>query len=392
MPRVLRLLNRLNIGGPTLNAVNLTLGLAPEFETLLVAGMRDASEGDSSFVAEAEGIRPHYLAEMQREIRPWQDLGSVQELRKLIRQFRPDIVHTHAAKAGAVGRIAAALEGVPVRVHTFHGHVFHSYFSPLKTQVFLQVERGLARLSTGIVAISESQRHELVEVYRVAPAEKVHVVQNGFDLSRFDQNAELRERFRGQYQLGDTEVAVGIVGRMVPVKNHGLFLEAMARLSQQVEVPVRAFLIGDGELRSSLEQRARELGFDSEWRLGPVKLEWTSWIEDMERAYAGLDLVVLCSLNEGTPVSLIEAQAAGLPVVSTRVGGVHDVVHHEHGGLLTESANLTQLTDALVQLVGSAEQRTQLGQAGSANVRAQYGRERLVREMAALYRQLLALR
>jgi glycosyltransferase involved in cell wall biosynthesis len=392
MPRVLRLLNRLNIGGPTLNAVNLTLGLAPEFETLLVAGMRDASEGDSSFLAEAQGIRPHYLPEMQREIRPWQDLGSVHELRKLIRAFRPDIVHTHAAKAGAVGRIAAALEGVTVRVHTFHGHVFHSYFSPLKTQVFLQVERGLARLSTGIVAISASQQHELVEVYRVAPAKKVHVVQNGFDLSRFDSNAALRERFRGQYQLGDTEVAVGIVGRMVPVKNHGLFLEAMARLSQQVELPVRAFLIGDGELRSSLEQRARELGFDSDWRQGRVKLEWTSWIEDMERAYAGLDIVVLCSLNEGTPVSLIEAQAAGLPVVSTRVGGVHDVVQHEHGGLLTESANLTQLTDAVAHLVGSAEQRTQLGQVGSAFVRAQYGRDRLVREMAALYRQLLALR
>lgn len=394
MPRILRILNRLNIGGPTYNAVYLTRYLAPQYETLLLAGQRDDTEGDSTPFAERLGIVPETIADMHRELHPARDWRGLQQVRAVIRRYRPDIVHTHAAKAGALGRMAARLEGVPVVVHTFHGHVFHSYFSPLKTRVFIEIERGLARLSSAIVAISERQRHELAEVYRIAPAEKVALVPNGFDLSRFDPNPALRAAFRQQYGLGENELAIGIVGRLVPVKNHALFLEALAALAPQLQQPVRAFVIGDGELNDTLRAQASALGLRSRAEVGPdgLALEWTSWLLDIERAYAGLDAVVLTSLNEGTPVSLIEAQAAGLPVISTDVGGVADVVADGTTGRLVRSGDGPALTQALSELVSAPEQRRAWGVAGAQRARARYGVERLARDMAGLYERLLAQR
>ncbi len=392
MPRILRILNRLNIGGPTYNAVYLTRYLAPEYETLLLAGQRDDTEGDSTPFAERLGIVPETIADMHRELHPARDWRGLQQVRAVIRRYRPDIVHTHAAKAGALGRMAARLEGVPVVVHTFHGHVFHSYFSPLKTRVFITIEQALARLSSAIVAISERQRHELAEVYRIAPAEKVALVPNGFDLSRFDPNPALRAAFRQEYDLRENEIAIGIVGRLVPVKNHALFLESIAALSAQMQQPVRAFIIGDGELNDSLRRQAAELGLRSRAEAGPsgLALEWTSWLLDIERAYAGLDAVVLTSFNEGTPVSLIEAQAAGLPVISTDVGGVADVVVDGQTGRLVPSGDSGALTQALAELVSAPDQQRAWGKEGASRARAHYGVERLARDMADLYQRLLA--
>jgi UDP-N-acetylglucosamine:LPS N-acetylglucosamine transferase len=184
VPKILRIINRFNIGGPTYNAAYLTKHLAPEFETMLVAGMKQDSEESSEFIVESLGLPVQRIPEMRRELDPVRDLAAYRHIRRLIRSFRPDIVHTHAAKAGALGRLAAAACGVPVVLHTFHGHVFHSYFSPARTRFFLAVERYLARRSTAVIALSENQKDELCNRFRVCVPSKCLVVPLGFDLGR----------------------------------------------------------------------------------------------------------------------------------------------------------------------------------------------------------------
>lgn len=387
--KILRIINRLNIGGPTYNAVYLTRYLQPEFETLLVAGMKDDTEGDSSYIARDHGIEPVYIPDMRRNISPMADWRGYRQIHDIIRRFKPHVVHTHAAKAGALGRLAAYALGVPVIVHTFHGHVFHSYFGLLKTRFFIEAERYLARRSSAIVAISDSQKLELAEQYKICPPEKIAVVPNGFDLSRFQTNQEtLRKQFRTQYSIAADEVAIGIVGRLVPIKNHQLFLDSFAKTVRASSAKLRAVIIGDGESRQAVEAHCRSLNLTF-GDVGNAQVVFTSWVLDIERVYAGLDIVALTSLNEGTPVSLIEAQAAGKPVVSTRVGGVHDVVAHGQTGFLTPSGDVEGLATCLNQLAASEVIRTQFGQAGRIKMERQFGYQRLVADMGALYNRLL---
>ena len=261
MPRILRIINRLNLGGPTYNAAYLSKYLPPEFETLLVTGMKDDSEESSEFIVKDLDLYPVYLPDMYRELNPFRDYRSYYKLRKLIEEFKPDIVHTHAAKAGAVGRLAASHSGVKVIVHTFHGHVFHSYFNPVKTRMFLEIERYLARRTTKIITLSEIQKEELTGIYKIAPPEKFQIIPLGFDLDKFwEGQAEKRKRFRQQYNLDDDEIAIGIVGRLVPIKNHGLFLRALKIVTDKTNRKIRAFIIGDGEERAKIEQLATQLG------------------------------------------------------------------------------------------------------------------------------------
>lgn len=394
MPRIVRILNRLNIGGPTYNAVYLSRYLQPEFETLLVAGTIDTTEGDSSYIARDLGIEPVYVPDMQREIRPAKDRKAYQHIKKIIQDFKPDIVHTHAAKAGALGRLAASACKVPVVVHTFHGHVFHSYFSPLKTRVFIEIERYLAKRSSAIVAISELQKYDLGTVYRIAKPERIQVVPNGFELGKFTEDvAGRRAAFRSKYQLSDDTLVLGIVGRLVPVKHHGLFLQAIARLKNITNRPFHALIIGDGELRSEVETQANTLGiaFDTPKSRSPAAhLTFTSWITQIDTAYPGLDVVVLTSKNEGTPVSLVEAQAAGVPVVSTNVGGVAETMVPNKTGFLVPLDNIEALAQALKELVENTDLRQKMGLAGQAFVQQKYGYQRLCADMAALYHNLLA--
>lgn len=394
MPRVLRILNRLNIGGPTFNAVYLSKYLAPEFETLLAAGQIDPSEGSSSFIAEQEGLQPHYIPDMHRELNPLKDTGAYRHIRQLIRDYKPDIVHTHAAKAGAVGRLAAIHEKVPVILHTFHGHVFHSYFNPVKTRIFLSIERYLARHSTRIIAISPVQKYELGTLHRVCDPSKIEVIPLGFDLSKFqDSDGQKRLAFRSKYQLQDDEVAVGIIGRLVPVKNHTLFLESLARVLGSSRQKIRAFIIGDGEERNRIEALAASLGigFSTETNLSNIQpLCFTSWIRDIDVATAGLDIIALSSLNEGTPVSLIEAQAASRPVVSTRVGGIEDVVIEGQTALLSPSGDAAAFAANLLRLTEDTALRLRMGAGAAAHVLDKYSYSRLVRDMGELYRRLLS--
>lgn len=393
MPRVLRIINRLNLGGPTFNAAYLTKYLAPEFETKLVSGMIDETEESSEFIVENIGIEPTYIPEMYRDINVIYDRKAYKRIKKIIQDFKPDIVHTHAAKAGTLGRLAAIACKVPVILHTFHGHVFHSYFSPLKTRVFLEIERYLASKSTAIIAISERQKRELGLIYNIAPMEKIKVIHLGFDLKEFTTNQEQkRARFRQKYLLSDDEIAITIVGRLVPVKNHRLFIDAIKMLLENTDKKVRAFIVGDGEERDNIINYLNELKLDyvywpNEQRKAAITL--TSWHKDVDVVYAGSDIVALTSNNEGTPVSLIEAQAANKPIVTTRVGGISDVVIPNKTAFISTKGNVQKLVKNLFILVQDDELRKQMSEAGRAFVLDRFSYTRLVSDTAALYRELL---
>jgi glycosyltransferase involved in cell wall biosynthesis len=394
VPKVLRIINRFNLGGPTYNVAYLSKFLAPEFETLLVGGEKDDTEDSSEFILEKLGLKPVIIPEMKREIDLRNDRKAYKKIKELIREFKPDIVHTHAAKAGALGRLAAHACDVPVILHTFHGHVFHSYFGKTKTAFFKSVERYLAGKSDAIIAISEKQKQELAFEYKICPPEKIKIVPLGFDLSRFRENNELkRKNFREEYLLGENEIAIVIVGRLVPVKNHGLFLRAFKSVLSQANVPVRAFIVGDGEERQKLEHLAAACGLDfateKNYSSGKKPLTFTSWIKDVDRVLAGCDIVCLASWNEGTPVSLIEAQAAGKAVVTTRVGGIENIVLPGKTALLSDPGNEIQFTENLLGLVNNAEKRTAFGEAGWPVVGEKFHYTRLVKDMGALYRELL---
>jgi len=393
MPKILRIVNRLNLGGPTYNVAYLTKYLPPEYETLLLAGQKDESEASSEFILEHMGIKPVYISDMHRSINPMNDFKAFQQIKKIIKEFKPDILHTHAAKSGALGRIAAYQCGVPVIVHTFHGHVFHSYFHPLKTKFFIQVERSLAKISSGIIAISDIQKNELTQDFKICPTEKMEVIPLGFDLDRFQQNMdEKRARFRKEYNLDADEIAVGIIGRLVPVKNHEMFLNVVEQVMKQTTKRVRFFIVGDGEERQHIESMATERGIDfipTDFSSNKAPLTFTSWIRDVDMALAGLDIVTLTSLNEGTPVSLIEAQAANKPIVSTRVGGIEDVVIEGKTAYLADRHDVASFTKHLLYLLENNEIREAIGNIGREHVIKKYSYQRLVADTDKFYKMLM---
>lgn len=396
MPRVLIIINRLNLGGPAFHVATLTKYLSPEFEILLVAGTKDDSEESSDYIVKNMGLTVEKLPEMHRSIRPIKDYRSYRTLRKMIREFKPDIVHTHAAKAGALGRLAAFHEKVPVIIHTFHGHVFHSYFSPLKTRIILMIERYLAKKSSAIIAISERQKKDLGLKYNVCKASKLHMIPLGFDLRKFREKIpEKRADFRKKYLLEEDEIAIGIIGRLVPVKNHPLFMASAVSVLKQTKKRVRFFIIGDGESRELLFREAEIL--DLKYTYFPDKptradLTFCSWIKDVDVAISGLDIVAMSSHNEGTPVSLIEAQAGDKPVISSNVGGIENVVIKNETALLVDSNDYTDYAAQLLRLIEDDELRKRLGNNGWEFVREKFHFTRMIKEVSLLYKQLLTKR
>jgi glycosyltransferase involved in cell wall biosynthesis len=393
MPRVLRILNRLAVGGPVLNAAYLCKYLAPEFETILVVGEKEDHEKSAAYLTDQLDIKCVTIKGMGRSINPASDYFAYRELKSLIKSFKPDVVHTHAAKPGALGRLAAAASKVPVILHTFHGHVFHSYFNAVKSNVFINTERYLARKSDAIIAISEQQKKELVQQFRIAPERKFHVVPLGFDLDRFQTNVdEKRKKFRSEFGLEDDTIAIGIIGRLVPVKNHYLFLKAINYVLNHSNRKIKAFIIGDGETRPDLENVAREtnVAFTTEKDPEhPHPLVFTSWRSDVDTINAGLDIVCLTSVNEGTPVSLIEAQAANKPIVSTKVGGISDIVLEGETALLADVQDAEAFCNHLLSLVENDELRIRLGSNSSHHVMERFSYQRLMNDMSGLYNQLL---
>jgi glycosyltransferase involved in cell wall biosynthesis len=377
--RVLRLFSRLNIGGPSVHVILLTAGLREKgYETRLVVGRESPSEGNLLGLAEEKGVRCEQVAALGREIRPFSDVVALWRLYRMIRAFRPMIVHTHTAKAGVLGRVAARMAGVPAIVHTYHGHVLRGYFGPIRSAFFRRLEAALGRLSDVVVTVSAALRADLVEM-GVASVQKIRVIPLGLDLARFTRPAR-RGALRGNGVAPDAPL-VGIVGRLVPIKDVGGFLEAAVRI-RAARPEARFAVVGDGELRSELEAQARRLGLAE-------AVTFHGWRTDLESVYADLDVVVNSSLNEGTPVALIEAMAARRPVVATRVGGTPDLIGDDERGRCVPARDPDALAHAVLATLADADEAGRRAEAGRGYVLAHHSVERLLDDMDRLYRELV---
>lgn len=382
--RICRIIGRLNIGGPAIHAILLTEGLRLRgYETVLVAGQEGAREGSLRELAAQKGITPVFLAELGREIRPGRDLVALFRLVRLLRWQRPAIVHTHTAKAGALGRIAARLSGVPVVIHTFHGHIMHGYFSRRVTRFFLAIERCLAKASTAILTVSEGVRQDLLRL-GIGRPDRVEVMPLGLELDGLLRADARRGETRRRLGISPEVPLVGIIARLVPIKDHHTFLEAASDIHRS-RPDVRFLIVGDGELRPYLERQVQALGLSQ-------SVIFLGWQRELEPIYADLDLVVLSSLNEGTPVSLIEAMAAGLPVAATRVGGVPDLVEHGKTGLLVPPKDPMALSGAMDVLISDADRRREMGRLGRETIYPKYSEAALIDRMERLYSSVLAAR
>ena len=394
MPKVLRIINRFNLGGPTFNAAYLTKYIHTDFETMLVGGQWDESEESSQHILHDLNLNPIIIKEMRRDISMSSDREAYKKIKQLISDYKPDIIHTHASKAGALGRLAAINYGKAKVVHTFHGHIFHSYFGKIKTNLYKNIERALALKTDKIVAISDRQKLELTKRYQICSADKVEVIPLGFDLNKFQLDTDIkRVSFRKKYCIEDDEIAIGIIGRLVPIKNHQLFIDAICEVRKRTNKRVRGFIIGDGEERENLKQYANSIGLahvNGEFRgNNPAPLHFTSWIKNIDWANSGMDIIALTSFNEGTPVSLIEAQASNKPIITTKVGGIKNTVLQNETALLVNMNNKEEYINKLMDLIESKELRDRLGANGWAHVKSKFHYERLAKDMSNLYTSLL---
>lgn len=382
--RILRIINRFNIGGPTYNATFLARFMGEQYETMLIGGLPEEGESDSLYILNKYGVEPVLIDELVRNPDLSSDRKAYKRIKEIISEFNPHIVHTHASKAGALGRKAAISCKVPVVVHTFHGHVFHSYFGAAKTLLFKGIERRLAKKSNAIIAISDKQREELVHEHKISKPEKTKVVNLGFDLDPFNEKRQrLRETKREELGLSD-EVAIALIGRFAPIKNHEMFFDVVEEILAKTNKKVKFFVVGDGTEREYIEERTEKIN-----RTNAETVVLTSWIKDIGSFNAAMDIVCMTSLNEGTPVSLIEAQAANIPVISTDVGGVRDVVIDGETGFIVPSKDVSAFSEKLLKLIEDEKKRLEMSQNGWTFVKDKFHYKTLVKNMEQIYAELL---
>lgn len=362
-PRLFIFLNRLAVGGPAINTLSVAAELSRDFEILLVAGEPMRDEQSAEFLLEQyKGFTVKQIKSLRRTILPIQDIKSYYHIKKIIREFKPDIIHTHGAKPGVVGRLAGWRMKVPVIIHTFHGHVFHSYFSSFISQRIVWIERMLAKISTAVIAINQTLNNELVNKYKIAVPEKVKLIRLGVETEKFtDIDGSKRQSFRREFSLSEDEIAVGIIGRLVPVKQHSLFIEIAEQLIQSSKHGLRFFIVGNGPEKIKIEHLIvqKKLTSAVDTTNGKSQFVFTSWRHDMDVVYAGLDIVMLTSLNEGTPVSIMEAMSAAKPVVSTDAGGVAELIDSGKTGFVGTTKE--QLTEQVVMLIEDRLKRNDIG-------------------------------
>jgi glycosyltransferase involved in cell wall biosynthesis len=376
-PKLARVITRMNIGGPARHVTILTTRCAPEFESVLLAGEPSRREGSLLDEAVRAGAHVVQVPHLRRPLSPLADLLALVWLFNYFRRERPAIVATHTAKAGTLGRLAAALAGVPVIVHTFHGHVLDGYFGRLSTSLFLLVERFLGRLTTQFIAISPEIAADLDRL--AIGRGKTTVVRLGLDLDHLASHQG--GRLRGDLGVPAGAPLVGIVGRLVPIKAHDLFLASAATIAA-THPGVHFAIVGDGELRDQLRDEVAATGLSE-------RVHFAGWREDLPEVYADLDIVVCCSRNEGTPVSVIEACAAGRPVIGTTVGGMRDIIADGVNGLLIPAGDARALSAAILDLIADPHRRASMGASGRRMVLDRYGSSRMVSELKLVYSRLL---
>ena len=388
--KILRVITRLNVGGPARHVVLLDRGLRGRgHETRLVYGALAPGDASLEHLAVAAGLPTTYIHTLGRRINPISDLRAFAGLIRLVFREAPDVVHTHTAKAGTLGRVAACLFNMTrprrrrcVVVHTFHGHVLTGYFGPTMNVAVRLAERTLARITDRVVTISPAQRHDIVTRFNIADAARTAVVPLGLDLERLARLDSSAAHLRCQLGIPERALVVGYVGRFVAIKDLATLVHAFARVAAQQPEAV-LLLVGDGPLRAEIDALVAALALQK-------RVHLVGWIDDLAPVYATIDICALSSLNEGTPVAVIEAMAAAKAVVATRVGGVADVVEHERTGLLVPPQNPEALADAIVRLAAAPDERSRMGAAGREIVVARFAPQRLVEDIDTLYRGALA--
>lgn len=388
--KILRVITRLNVGGPARHVVLLDRGLRGRgHETHLVYGSLAPGDASLEHLAIAAGLPTTHIRALGRRVNPISDLRAFSRLLRLVFREAPDVVHTHTAKAGTLGRVAACLFNMTrprrrrcVVVHTFHGHVLTGYFGPTMNVAVRLAERTLARITDRVVTISPAQRHDIVTRFNIADAARTMVVPLGLDLERLARLDSGAAHLRGPLGIPERALVVGFVGRFVAIKDLATLVRAFARVSAQRPDAV-LLLVGDGPLRAEIDALVAALALQKQVHL-------VGWIEDVAPVHATIDICALSSLNEGTPVAVIEAMAAAKAVVATRVGGVADVVEHERTGLLVPPQSPEALADAILRLAVDPAERSRMGAAGRQAVVARFSPERLVDDIDTLYRDALA--
>jgi glycosyltransferase involved in cell wall biosynthesis len=383
--KTLRVIARLNVGGPARHVILLDRGLSARgHETLLIHGAVDSGEASLEHLARESSVRTEKIPQLGRRISVLGDLRAFARLTSDIFRTSPDVVHTHTAKAGTLGRLAALLFNATRRrdrrclvVHTFHGHVLHGYFHPLVNVLIRLTERTLALTTDRIVTISPRQKAEIAGRFRIAPESKTVVIPLGLDLDGLLEMPATAPSYRRELSISPGDVVVGFVGRMVPVKDIPTLVRAFAIACAQSR-NLWLLLAGGGFLRSALDAEVRRAGVSD-------RVHFVGWTEDLARIYSTIDILALSSLNEGTPVAVIEAMAAGKPVAATAVGGVPDVVSAGTTGLLVPPRDAEALAGALLQLANAPAMRERLGHAGRQWVRERYSHRRLVEDVERLY-------
>ena len=378
--KVLRIIARLNIGGPAIHTILLTQKLNHDrYTSILVKGIEDQCEGDMNYLARRKGVDPIVVSELSRTISWRDDLRAFWKIYRLIETERPDIVHTHTAKAGAIGRIAARAAGVPLIIHTFHGHVFHSYFSRWQTRMFILVERFLATFTDRIITVSEKQRREILS-YGIGNPNKVITVPLGLELKPALNCERYTGTFRKQFQIPEECSTVGIVARLVPIKGHTYFLNAARKVIE--EIPhVRFLIVGDGEEKDDLIRHAEELGISD-------RVRFCGFQRLLGDVYSDLDIVVLSSLNEGLPVALIEAMVAGKPIVTTNVGGVPDLVGSNQAAQLVPAKDPVAMGEAIIRVLKNLDHYKQRARQYCQTTFNRYNIDRLVKNIDSVYREI----
>jgi glycosyltransferase involved in cell wall biosynthesis len=380
--KIVRIIARLNVGGPAQQACLLHERLRPDFDTMLISGRPDKGEEDMSYLLSSErGV--HWVDSMSRPVRMLLDLKSLLSIYRILRREKPDIVHTHTAKAGTLGRIAAIFARVPVRIHTFHGHVFAGYFGRLKTWTYLSIERTLARFTTRIVTVSEGQAQELSEKYKVAPRSKIQVIRNGFE---WKESSRSREDIRAELGIRPEQLTVLWMGRMVPIKGIDLLADVAKQATRNNSL---LFLIaGDGPERWRFEKSTGE----------NTNVCMLGWHKDVAPLLKASDVVLLTSINEGTPTSLIEAMFAGKPFVATDAGGTSDLavglsapstsgIRQAENGFIVQRKS-DAIVECLTRLAADQNLRETMGRMGREHAIQNWGADRLVKEIKQLYIEL----
>jgi glycosyltransferase involved in cell wall biosynthesis len=381
--RVAIVITRLNIGGASPPVISLAVGLrARGHESVLAVGSPEPGEGSLEGEAARAGATVVKIPSLRRNPHVVRDACALARLVALFREFRPNVVATHMSKAGALGRVAARLTGVPVVVHTYHGKGFDVFPQGWRRSSVLWAERVLARLATGNIVVTAKQQEEFLHL-RVSPPHRMRVIRLGLDLGPFFAASRQVGRLRRELGFDDDVLLAGVVARVVAIKGPHVFLGAAARLKERCP-NVRFLVVGDGAFRPECEAMAKDLGLG-----GSVR--FLGWRRDIPEVLSALDLVVLPTVMdfEGTPVALIEALAAGRAVVATDVGGVVDVIRPGQTGLLVPPNDPSALADAMQRLLGDPATRETLGRNGQQLVRGRYSRDRMIAETETYYRELL---